>query len=261
MSGMIGLIRLFHLHLFRTLLCPPSPFAVEPDSRTSAPWEVRTRSSSATATGPRGRWRSVCVWTARGCSSIFLTDTLLFLSYSFNLRFACKWCNFISFFFFFTITTAIKLLSTAIYRKWKTGQNCVIQYFSVARTAKVSSWIRRSGPYTCQVNIGLIFCNIHKHFVSFPSLWVCVSVGVAHSAQCVHECEAVHTDVKYVFVSRWWNSWLIITMKCSLFQRKWRPTASTSKAPPTETSCSTDLQRNVLTVSRWVHLGEFCPFL
>lgn len=39
-------------------------------------------------------------------------------------------------------------------------------------------------------------------FLSVFRLWVCVSVGVEHSSQRVHECEAVHTDVEYVLVSR-----------------------------------------------------------
>lgn len=56
------LIKPVNFHLFRTLRCPPSPSVVEPGWKTSAPWEVRTLSSSAAVMGPRRRSGWVCVY-------------------------------------------------------------------------------------------------------------------------------------------------------------------------------------------------------
>lgn len=57
-----------------------------------------------------------------------------------------------------------------------------------------------------------------------------------------------------VFVSRWWNSWLITITKCSLSQRSRQQTAFTSKVHPSGTSCCTGLRRNVPTASLWVQM-------
>lgn len=58
-DAILGWLDEYTFHLSRTLLCPLSPFVVEADWKTSAPWEAPTQSSSATVMGPRGHWRCV----------------------------------------------------------------------------------------------------------------------------------------------------------------------------------------------------------